>query len=103
MSSKTRKSTTTDPRITYFVVQTYCADKKGLIAEESKPATSSDHAQRLFDRYKGIRAGVVAFSRTGDPTTGDWDDAIIIARHGKVAAEIDLMEPYEAEPWENVA
>jgi hypothetical protein len=31
----------------------------------------------------------VAFRRTGDPATGDYEDAVIIARHGILPAEID--------------
>ncbi|WNJ89129.1 hypothetical protein [Bosea sp. 685] len=102
MSKRARKQPEAG-QVTYFVVQTYVANAKGLIAEEPKPATGHDHALRLFERYRDIRAGVVAFSRTGDPTTGDWADAVILARHGKVPAEIDLMEPYEADEWEKVA
>jgi hypothetical protein len=29
-------------------------------------------------------AGAVAFSRTGDPTTGQFHDAVILARFGEV-------------------
>jgi hypothetical protein len=46
---------------------------------------------RMFERFKPIRAGVVAFRRTGDPATGDWEDAVIIARHGLLSAECGGM------------
>jgi hypothetical protein len=94
--SKTRPKAQTVQRLTYFVVQTYQeAARGGLSLDPPIEARDRQHALRLFERYKAIRAGVVAFSRTGDPVAGDWDNAVIHARHGRVSAEIDLMEPFE--------
>lgn len=92
--SKAGKKRETVEHLTYFVVQPYSAVKgtKGRIsADDPVPARDQDHATRLFERYREIRAGVVAFRRTGSPVTGDWEDAVIIARHGTVPAEIDNM------------
>ncbi|CAM5764594.1 hypothetical protein [Bosea minatitlanensis] len=92
--------------LTYFVVQPFKAVKgsRGKIsAEEPIPARDHDHAMRMFERFKPIRAGVVAFRRTGDPATGDWEDAVIIARHGLLSAEVDGMtdaSEAEFESWE---
>jgi hypothetical protein len=36
-------------------------------------------------------AGALAFSRTGDPTTGEFRDAVILAQFG----EVDLDSPGE--------
>jgi hypothetical protein len=33
-------------------------------------------------------ATVLAFSRTGDPALGDFDDAVILGRAGEVPAEL---------------
>jgi hypothetical protein len=30
------------------------------------------------------RAGAVAFSRTGDPATGEFEDAVVLAHFGEV-------------------
>ncbi len=93
--SKTRPQRETVKHLTYFVVQTFSAVKgaKGKIrGDDPIPARDEDHARRLVERYKPIRAGVVAFRRTGDPKTGDWEDAVIIARHGLVSAEVDQLE-----------
>lgn len=88
MSSRTKQEAVA--RLTYYVVQTYkAAGRNGLSADDPMPARDRDHAVRLFERYKPIRAGVLAFYRTGSPATGDWDDAIILARHGKLPAEVD--------------
>ena len=34
-------------------------------------------------------AGALAFSRTGDPATGEFQDAVILARFGEV--DLDLL------------
>jgi hypothetical protein len=90
--SKAKRETVA--HLTYFVVQTYRSVKgaKGKIAAENPlPARDCDHAARLFERYKPIRAGVVAFHRTGSPATGEYEDAVIIAKHGTLPAEIEDM------------
>lgn len=90
--SKPRRETVA--HLTYFVVQPYKAVKgsKGKIAaEEAIPARDHDHAMRMFERFKAIRVGVIAFHRTGDPATGEYEDAVIIARHGVVPVEVDGM------------
>ncbi|WP_054209360.1 hypothetical protein [Bosea vaviloviae] len=92
--SKTRLEKETVKQRTYFVVQTFRAVKGGkgkINAEDPMEARDEAHARSLVDRYKPLRAGVVAFRRTGDPKTGDWDDAIVIARHGQVSPEVDNL------------
>lgn len=92
--SKARPKRETVAHLTYFVVQAYTAVKgsKGKIsADEPIPARDHDHAMRMFERFKQNRAGVVAFRRTGDPTTGDWEDAVIIAKHGILLPDVDGM------------
>jgi hypothetical protein len=39
----------------------------------------------MADRFAAAKDGVVAFSRTGNPSTGDYEDAVIIYRAGDVA------------------
>ena len=104
--SKTRPQRETVKHLTYFVVQTFSAVKgaKGKITADTPiEARDDDHARRLVERYKSIRAGVVAFRRTGDPKTGDWEDAVVIARHGQVSAEVDQLEATDdiaADSWD---
>lgn len=88
--SKAGPKRETVAHLTYFVVQAYKAVKKGKIAaDEPIPARDQDHAMRMFERFKSTRAGVLAFMRTGDPATGDYEDAVIIARHGVLPADVD--------------
>ncbi|MGY6246650.1 hypothetical protein ACXIUS_03745 [Bosea thiooxidans] len=104
--SKARQQRETVAHLTYFVVQAYRQVKGGkgkIAADDAIPARDHDHAKRLFERYKPIRAGVVAFHRTGDPATGDWEDAVVIARHGILPAQVDGMTDatdIDADRWD---
>jgi hypothetical protein len=71
--------------VTYFVVQPFEQTKKGKMGASSPiQATSSDHAKRLAMRYSGEGKGAIAFSRSGDPTLGEYGDAVILAIVGTV-------------------
>jgi hypothetical protein len=100
--SKSGLKRETVEKLTYYVVQNYqTAGRAGISADDPLPARNRDHAMRLFNRYLPLRAGVVAFYRTGNPATGDWDDATIIARHGKLPAEVDgFVDETAMDPWE---
>lgn len=36
----------------------------------------------------GRKAGAVAFSRTGDPKLGDFEDAVILGRYGETPSDL---------------
>jgi hypothetical protein len=68
---------------THFVVQGYRKAKRGgLQADEPRIARDKEHCVRLAAQVASSRHAVIAFSRTGDPDTGDFDDPVILARHG---------------------
>ena len=68
---------------TYYVVQTFSVNKRRQIqADEPRQAQSEGEALRLAQRLSEVKFGVIAFSRSGDPTTGDWDDAKILYQFG---------------------
>jgi hypothetical protein len=76
---------------TYYAVLPFEIGPRGKLMEgQAVPATSGDHAVRLAHRMEPRVAGAVAFSRTGDPETGDWDDAVILVVLGAVPP--DLLE-----------
>jgi len=78
--------------VTYFVVQTFQAGRKGaLIADPPLVAQSADGAIRTAERYSHSKAGVIAFSRAGDPATGEYEDATILAMHGTLPSEAEEM------------
>lgn len=92
MRNRTKPRIDPVKRLTYFVVVTF-REVKGtrgkLTADEPHEARNREHALYLVERYKPLRVGVIAFYRTGDAASDDWEDAVIIARHGRVPGEID--------------
>lgn len=71
--------------VTHYVVQAYRKGKRGKIeAEEPKIARDENNCRVMAERLSLTRHAVIAFSRTGDPDTGDFDDPVILAKHGEV-------------------
>lgn len=74
-----------DGNHTHYVVQGFRKGKRGALqADEPRIARDKDHCIRLAQQVAGSRHAVIAFSRTGDPDTGDFDDPVILAKHGEV-------------------
>jgi hypothetical protein len=57
-----------------------------IVACEPKEARSSDQAVRMASTMAAMEGhcGAIAFSRTGDPALGDFEDAVILKRVGEV-------------------
>lgn len=71
--------------ITYFVVQSFEQARKGTIfANAPIQAHDEAHAVRLAERLSISKVGVVAFRRSGNPATGEFEDAVILASYGSV-------------------
>ncbi|CDX55947.1 conserved hypothetical protein [Mesorhizobium plurifarium] len=78
--------------LTYFVVQSFNFTPRGAItAGEAVEVQDVEHALRLAEKLAGSSAGVVAFSRSGDPATGEFEDAVILYANGTVPAlDVDM-------------
>lgn len=75
--------------IRYFVVLSYGWSKRGILfPHDPIEVPNMESAIRLAERLAADCAGVVAFSRTGDPTTGEFEDAEVLMRSG-VVPELD--------------
>lgn len=75
--------------VTYYVVQTFERGRKGsLVADQPRQARDKAHCEYLAERLSETHVAVVAFSRTGEVETGDWDDAVIIAQYGQIPDEL---------------
>lgn len=71
--------------VTHYVVQGYRKGARGkLRPDEPRIARDLNHCQVLAERVAQSRDAVIAFSRTGDIDTGDFDDPVIIATFGDV-------------------
>ena len=70
---------------TYFVVQPYQETKRGgIVALPAIAARDAYHAKRLVVRQAGTAVGAIAFSRRADPEAGDFEEAIVLMRWGRL-------------------
>jgi hypothetical protein len=83
-----------DERRTYYVVQSFSGSPHKPIADEPREAISRDAAASLASRLAPSKLAVVAFSRTGNFQTGEFDDAIIIANFGHIPEEEDIKDEF---------
>jgi hypothetical protein len=66
-------------RITYFAVLPFSRDTDGdFLAEAAIDVRSAAEAKGTAARMAVAERGAVAFSKTGDPQLGEWDDAVIL-------------------------
>ena len=71
--------------VTYHVVVPFDRNGDGeLEPGEPKEVPSAEMARRRVASLARAHAGVVAFSRAGDPATGDFEDAVILGQAGDV-------------------
>ncbi len=76
--------------VTYYVVIPYHRSDEGdLLQGEPMEAQSSHAAMRLAAQVAAGSVGALAFSRTGDPATGEFEPARLIVRHGETPDEVD--------------
>jgi hypothetical protein len=71
--------------VTYHVVVAFDRDAKGdLTPGEAREVMSPLVAERRARALALEHAGALAFSRTGNPATGEFLDAVILAQFGEV-------------------
>jgi hypothetical protein len=79
--------------VTYFVALPFVAADDGIAAGEPtecfNPVAVVMRAEAL-SRKPG-HVGAVAFSRTGDPTTGEFGDAKVIKKFGEVPDDLSTL------------
>jgi hypothetical protein len=79
--------------VTYFVALPYVATDDGVAAgepiERFNPTAVVMKAEALS--RKDGHVGAVAFSRTGDPATGDFGDAEVIRKFGDVPDDLSAL------------
>ncbi len=71
--------------VTYYVVVPFDRNDEGdLTAGDAQESTGALSAERGARALALTHAGAVAFSRTGDPSTGEFQDAVVLAQFGEV-------------------
>ena len=79
-------------RLTYYVVLPFFRTSDGeVLADEPIDVSDADRARRQAERVARSKGGAIAFSRTGDPVTGEFDDAVILASFGEVPNDLSTF------------
>lgn len=59
-----------------------------LIPDQPRQARDENHCMLIAEKLALTCASVVAFSRSGNPESGDWEDAVILAQLGESVDEL---------------
>jgi hypothetical protein len=79
--------------VTYFVALPFVASDDGIAAGEPTECFNCNAAvmrAEALSRKEG-HVGAIAFSRTGDPATGDFSDAQVIRKFGDVPNDLSAL------------
>ena len=78
--------------VTYYVALPFVRTEDGdLVAGEAQEKQTSTAALNEARRMADKAAGAVAFSRQGDPGTGEFDEAKVLQTFGEVPSLDDLL------------
>ena len=81
------------PDVTYFVALPFIAADDGIAPGEAvecfSPTAAVMRAEALSRKSGNV--GAVAFSRTGDPTIGEFGDAKVIRKFGEVPDDLSSL------------
>ncbi len=78
--------------VTYFVVLPIVRNEEGdLVAEEGREAPSAFAAKWQAQALVGKKPGAIAFSRTGDPAVGEFEDAVVLGCYGEAPEDISIL------------
>ncbi len=79
--------------VTYYVALPFVATDEGIAAGEPtecfNPVAVVARAEALS--RKAGHVGAVAFSRRGDPATGDFSDATVLKKFGEVPDDLNTL------------
>jgi hypothetical protein len=75
--------------VTYYVAMAFEKTEEGdLVALDPMESQSSTQAISRARLLATMKAGAVAFSRTGDPDIGEFSDAVVLFKTGDVPDEL---------------
>jgi hypothetical protein len=79
--------------VTYYVALPFTAADDGAAPGEASECQSASAAVRraeVLSRAPG-NIGAIAFSRTGDPSVGEFSDAVVLKTFGEVPNDLSLV------------
>jgi hypothetical protein len=76
--------------VSYYVALPFTAADDGVAPGEAAECQSSHAAIRKAEQLSHIagNVGAVAFSRTGDPSIGEFSDAVVLKAFGEVPDDL---------------
>jgi hypothetical protein len=78
--------------VTYYVALPFVWTEDGdLVPGEAQERQTANAAVREAQRMAMTSAGAVAFSRSGDPSSGEFEDATVIGSYGDVPSMDELL------------
>jgi hypothetical protein len=77
------------PAHTLYIVQAFDQRDEAIVPIEPKSCPSAYSARALAAKYAHSHAGVIAWSRTGDPDLGEWDPPEVLVRDGIIPEEFE--------------
>ncbi len=79
--------------IAYFVALPFdVADTSIIVGDPIECPSSASAIERAHDLWKILgHTGAVAFSRTGDPATGNFSDATVLRKFGDVPDDLSAL------------
>jgi hypothetical protein len=81
------------PDVTYYVAMPFGAGDDGPEPREAVECTSANAAIRSAEQMARTEGhiGAVAFSRTGDPGSGEFGDAVLLKAFGDVPNDLSAL------------
>ncbi len=78
--------------VTYYVALPFIRNDEGeFVPGEAQECQTPTAAIRRAQSMAATHAGAIAFSRAGDPKTGEFEPAEVLEKVGEVPAEDALM------------
>ena len=78
--------------VTYYVALPFIRNEEGeLVPGEAQDRQSAGAAESLARKMAETSAGAVAFSRTGEPGSGEFEDAVVIRGFGEIPSMEELL------------
>jgi hypothetical protein len=78
-------------RETVHIVQSFIAGRGNrLKADQPVPCKTAEAARRMAERLAQTKLGVIAFSSSGDPELGEYDDEpVVIFKAGRLPEQFE--------------
>jgi hypothetical protein len=79
--------------VTYYVALPFVASDDGIAPGEAVECLSANAAVMRAEALsrKSGHVGALAFSRTGDPSSGEFGDATVIRKFGDVPDDLSVL------------